>query len=67
MELDMKTIVFLIAFVTAGVLALLGCYARAYEGASITSAQPAMDLIFSALIGILAIAQYKIIETAEKA
>jgi chromate transport protein ChrA len=66
MEMDMKTIVFLIAFVTAGALALLGVYAIAYQGASITSAKTSMDFIFAAIIGVLAIAQYKIIETAEK-
>ncbi len=66
MELDMKSIVFVIVFVIAGALALLGCYAIAYEGHSITSAKPLMDFAFAIIVGILAVAQYKIFETAEK-
>ena len=67
MELDMKTIVFLIVFIIAGGLALLGCYAIAYEGATITSMKPMMDFVFAGILGVLAITQYKIFESAEKA
>ena len=66
MELDMKTLVFLIVFIVSGGLALLGCYAIAYEGQTITSMKPMMDFIFAGILGILAIAQYKIFEAAEK-
>ena len=67
MELDMKTIVFLIVFLVAGGLVLLGCYAIAYEGATITSMKPLCDFSVAAVLGILAIAQYKIFEASEKA
>ena len=66
MELDKKTIVFLNVFLVAGGLALLGCYAIAYEGATITSVKPMLDFVFAGILGILAIAQYKIFEAAEK-
>ncbi|MBR3464163.1 MAG: hypothetical protein IKH23_03725 [Clostridiales bacterium] len=67
MELDMKSIVFIIVFVIAGGLAVLGCYSIAYEGQTITSVKPLMDFAFAIIVGALAIAQYKIFEAAEKA
>jgi len=67
MELDMKTLVFLIVFLVAGGLVLLGCYSIAYEGATITSMKTLCDFSVAGILGILAIAQYKIFETAEKA
>ena len=67
MELDMKTIVFLIVFLVAGGLVLRGCYAIDYEGATITSMKPACDFAVAAILGILAVAQYKIFEASEKA
>lgn len=67
MELDMKTLVFLIAFLVAGGLVLLGCYAIAYQGATFTSMKTLSDFGVAGILVILGIAQYKIFETAEKA
>jgi hypothetical protein len=67
MELDMKSLIFIIVFAIAGGLVLLGCYAIAYEGASITSMKTGMDFAFAAVLAVMAVVQYKILETTEKA
>lgn len=65
--MDGKSLVFIITFVIAGVLALLGVYAVAFQNALVTSPKVMMDFIFAGVLAVMAILQYKVFESAEKA
>ena len=64
--MDMKSFFFIIAAATGAIFFLLGLYAVAYEGISAGSFRPMMDFIFSIVIAIMGVIQYKVIETTEK-
>ena len=66
-KMDGKSLVFIITFVIAGVLALLGVYAVAFQNALVTSPKVMMDFIFAGVLAVMAILQYKVVESAEKA
>ena len=66
-KMDGKSLVFIITFVIAGVLALLGVYAVAFQNALVTSPKVMMDFIFAGVLAVMAILQYKFFESAEKA
>ena len=66
-KMDGKSLVFIITFVIAGVLALLGVYAVAFQNALVTSPKGMMDFIFAGVLAVMAILQYKVFESAEKA
>ena len=66
-KMDGKSLVFIITFVIAGVLALLGVYAVAFQNALVTSPKVMMDFIFAGVLAVMAILQYKVFESAEKA
>ena len=66
-KMDGKSFIFIIAFAVAGILALLGVYAMAFENALISSPKVMMDFIFAGVIAFLAILQFKVFESAEKA
>ena len=66
-KMDGKSLVFIITFVIAGVLALLGVYAVAFQNALVTSPKVMMDFIFAGVIAFLAVLQFKVFESAEKA
>lgn len=67
MEMNGKSFIFVITFAVAGILALLGVYAMAFEGALITSPKTSMDFIFAAVLAVMAVLQYKVLEANEKA
>ena len=64
--MDMKSFFFIVAAATGAIFFLLGLYAIAYEGLTMTSMRPLMDFIFAIVIGIMGVIQYKVIETSEK-
>ena len=66
-KMDGKSLVFIITFVIAGVLALLGVYAVAFQNSLVTSPKVMMDFIFAGVLAVMAILQYKVFESAEKA
>ena len=66
-KMDGKSLVFIITFVIAGVLALLGVYAVAFQNALVTSPKVMMDFIFAGVLAFLAIIQFKALECGEKA
>ena len=65
--MDGKSFIFIIAFAVAGILALLGVYAMAFNGLAATKPSVMMDFIFAGVIAFLAVLQFKVIESAEKA
>lgn len=65
--MDGKSFIFIIAFAVAGILALLGVYAMAFENALMSSPKVMMDFIFAGVIAFLAVLQFKVFESAEKA
>lgn len=67
MELDGKSIIFFITFVVSGILVLLAVHAMSFQNLPITTPRVYMDFIFAGILAILAVVQYKIIETTEKA
>ena len=64
--MDMKSFFFIVAAATGAIFFLLGLYAVAYEGLTMTSTRPLLDFIFAVVIGIMGLIQYKVIETSEK-
>ena len=66
-KMDGKSFIFIIAFAVAGILALLGVYAMAFENALMSSPKVMMDFIFAGVIAFLAVLQFKVFESAEKA
>jgi hypothetical protein len=65
-KMDGKSFVFVIAFTVAGILALLGVYAMAFEEAAMTSPKVMMDFIFAGVLAFMAVLQYKVFESAER-
>ena len=64
--MDMKSFFFIVAAATGAIFFLLGLYAVAYEGLTMTSTRPLLDFIFAVVIGIMGLIQYKVIEPTEK-
>ena len=65
--MDGKSFIFIVSFLIAGVLAVLGIYAMVFENATIASPKVYMDFIFAGVLAVLAIFQYKALECGEKA
>jgi hypothetical protein len=65
--MDGKSLFFIVAFLVAGVLAVLGVYAMVFENATIASPKVYMDFIFAGILAIMAVLQFKVLEANEKA
>ena len=65
--MDGKSFIFIVSFLTAGVLAVLGVYAMVFENVAVTSPKVYMDFIFAAVLAIMAVLQFKVFESGEKA
>jgi hypothetical protein len=65
--MDGKSLIFIVAFLVAGVLAVLGVYAMVFENATIASPKVYMDFIFAGILAIMAVLQFKVLEANEKA
>ena len=65
--MDGKSFIFIIAFAVAGILALLGVYAMAFNNLPATTPSVMMDFIFAGVLAFMAVLQYKVFESAEKA
>ena len=64
--MDGKSFIFIVSFLVAGVLAVLGVYAMVFENATISTPKVYMDFIFAGVLAFLSILQFKVFETAEK-
>ena len=65
--MDGKSFVFVVAFVAAVVLVILGIFSMVFDNLTISSSKVYMDFIFAGVLAFLAIIQYKALESGEKA
>ena len=65
--MDGKSFIFIVSFLTAGVLAVLGVYAMVFENLTVASPKVYMDFIFAGVLAFMAILQFKVLETGERA
>ena len=65
--MDGKSFVFVVAFVAAVVLVILGIFSMVFDNLTISSSKVYMDFIFAGVLAVLGIFQYKALETGEKA
>ena len=65
-KMDGKSLIFVVTFVIAGVLALLGVYAMAFNNLPATTPSVMMDFIFAGVLAFMAVLQYKVFESAER-
>ena len=64
--MDGKSLIFIVSFLIAGVLAVLGVYAMVFENATIASPKVYMDFIFAGVLAFMSILQFKVLESGEK-
>ena len=65
--MDGKSFIFVVAFVAAVVLVVLGIFSMVFDNLTISSSKVYMDFIFAGVLAFLAIIQYKALESGEKA
>lgn len=65
--MDGKSIVFVVAFIAAVVLVILGIFSMVFDNLTITSSKVYLDFIFAGVLAFLAIIQFKALECGEKA
>jgi heme/copper-type cytochrome/quinol oxidase subunit 4 len=65
--MDGKSFVFVVAFVAAVVLVILGIFSMVFDNLTISSSKVYMDFIFAGVLAVLAIIQFKALESGEKA
>ena len=65
--MDGKSFIFIVSFLVAGVLAVLGVYAMVLENVTIASPKVYMDFIFAGVLAVMSLLQFKVLETNEKA
>jgi len=65
--MDAKSFVFVVAFVAAVVLVILGIFSMVFDNLTISSSKVYMDFIFAGVLAVLAIIQFKALESGEKA
>ena len=65
--MDGKSFIFIVSFLTAGVLAVLGVYAMVFENATVASPKVYMDFIAAAVLAVMSILSFKVFESGEKA
>ena len=65
--MDAKSFIFVVAFIAAVVLVILGIFSMVFDNLTISSSKVYMDFIFAGVLAVLGIFQYKALETGEKA
>ena len=65
--MDGKSFVFVVAFVAAVVLVILGIFSMVFDNLTISSSKVYMDFIFAGVLAVLAIIQFNAFESGEKA
>lgn len=65
--MDGKSFIFVVAFVAAVVLVIMGIFSMVFDNLTISSSKVYLDFIFAGVLAVLAIFQYKALECGEKA
>ena len=65
--MDAKSFIFVVAFIAAVVLVILGIFSMVFDNLTISSSKVYMDFIFAGVLAVLAIIQFKALESGEKA
>ena len=65
--MDAKSFIFVVAFVAAVVLVIMGIFSMVFDNLTISSSRVYLDFIFAGVLAVMAILQYKVFESAEKA
>lgn len=65
--MDAKSFIFVVAFVAAVVLVIMGIFSMVFDNLTITSSRVYLDFIFAGVLAVMAIFQYKALECGEKA
>ena len=65
--MDAKSFIFVVAFVAAVVLVILGIFSMVFDNLTISSSRVYLDFIFAGVLAVMAIFQYKALECGEKA
>lgn len=65
--MDAKSFIFVVAFIAAVVLVILGIFSMVFDNLTISSSRVYLDFIFAGVLAVLGIFQYKALETGEKA
>ena len=65
--MDAKSFIFVVAFVAAVVLVIMGIFSMVFDNLTISSSKVYLDFIFAGVLAVLAIFQYKALECGEKA
>ena len=64
--MDGKSFIFVVAFLAAVVLVILGIFSMAFDNLAFTSPKVYLDFMFAGLLAILAVFQFKVFEAGEK-
>lgn len=65
--MDEKSFFFVVAFVIAAILVILGVFSMVLDNQAITSSKVYLDFIFAGVLAVMAIIQFKALESCEKA
>ena len=65
--MDAKSFIFVVAFVAAVVLVIMGIFSVVFDNLTISSSRVYLDFIFAGVLAVMAIFQYKALECGEKA
>ncbi len=65
--MDGKSFIFVVAFVAAAILVLMGIFSMVIDNLAITSSRVYLDFIFAGVLAVMAIIQFKALECSEKA
>lgn len=65
--MDGKSFFFVVAFLVATILVILGIFSMVFDNLTITSSRVYMDFIFAGVLVVLGIIQFKSLESGEKA
>ncbi len=65
--MDAKSFIFVVAFVAAVVLVIMGIFSMVFDNLTISSSRVYLDFIFAGVLAVMAIFQYKALECGEKA
>ena len=65
--MDGKSFIFVVAFVAAVVLVIMGIFSMVFDNLTISSSRVYLDFIFAGVLAVMAIFQYKALECGEKA
>ena len=65
--MDAKSFIFVVAFVAAVVLVIMGIFSMVFDNLTISSSRVYLDFIFAGVLSVMAIFQYKALECGEKA